>query len=206
MIFETVSVGELQVNCYILAPQENSSAIIIDPGADEAKIKKALNKHKLKPAFVINTHGHFDHIGCDDKFGVAVYAHSDEVKLLLNPERNLSNFLAGAYSVKSEIKPLKEGQVIELDGIELEVIHTPGHTPGGISLLMKKPKTDILFTGDSLFCQSIGRTDFPGADEALLINSIKDKLLKLPDNTVLYPGHGPTSTIGKEKSSNPYLI
>lgn len=205
MIFETVCVGQLQVNCYILASRENASAIIIDPGADEAKIKKVLNKYKLKPAFIINTHGHFDHIGCDDDFGVAVYAYIDEIKLLTNPARNLSGLLSGAYSVRSKIIPLKEGEIVELDDIALEVIHTPGHTLGGISLLMKKPKTDMLFTGDSLFYQSIGRTDFSGADETMLLNSVKNKLLTLPDNTIIYPGHGPISTIGREKKSNPYL-
>lgn len=205
MIFETICVGGLQVNCYILASQEGSRAIIIDPGADEARIKKALAKHKLSPAFIINTHGHFDHIGCDDKFGVPIYAYKDEVGLLIDPERNLSSMFFKSYAVKSEIKPLKEGEIVKLDDIELEVIHTPGHSQGGMSLLMKKPRTDILFTGDSLFFQSIGRTDFPGADETTLIDSIKDKLLSLPDNTIVYPGHGPSSTIEKERNSNPYL-
>jgi len=101
---------------------------------------------------------------------------------------------------------LEDREIIELEDIQLQVMHTPGHTPGSISLLMKRPRDDILFTGDALFCQGIGRTDFPGADETLLIRSIKEKLFALSDDTVIYPGHGPSSTIGDEKKSNPFLI
>lgn len=206
MILETLCVTPMQVNCYILAEAANTEAIIIDPGGDEDKIRRILTKHHLNPAFIINTHGHIDHIGCDDKFGVPVYIHRDDLALLKSPELNLSNFLMSAYSVKSEIKPLEDKEIITLGQMQLEVIHTPGHTPGGICLLMEKPKNKILFTGDSLFCQGIGRTDFPGADENLLIKSIKEKLLNLGDDTIIYPGHGPSSTIGKEKKNNPFLI
>lgn len=206
MILETVCVGEFQVNCYILACEEASEAIIIDPGDDERKIRQALDRHKLKPAFIINTHGHIDHIGCDDKFGVPIYAHARELPLLKNPGLNLSDFVAVSYRVKSEVSALREGQLIDLAGIQLEVIHMPGHTPGGIALLMRKPEDGILFTGDSLFNMGIGRTDFPGADEAELKRSIKNKLFKLPDDTVIYPGHGPSSTIGREKKENPFLV
>lgn len=205
MILETICVGPMQVNCYCLASADNSQAIIIDPGYDEQKIKKVLNKHKLQPAFIINTHGHIDHIGCDDKFDVAVYIHRKELELLKSPELNLSNFLMSGYSVKSKIIALEDKEMIELGQIKLKVIHMPGHTPGGIALLLEKPKDKILFTGDSLFCQGIGRTDFPGADEELLLKSIKEKLFKLDDDTVIYPGHGPSSTIGQEKRSNPFL-
>ncbi|MGE5197595.1 MAG: MBL fold metallo-hydrolase, partial [Deltaproteobacteria bacterium] len=170
------------------------------------KIRQALDRHKLKPAFIINTHGHIDHIGCDDKFGVPIYAHARELPLLKNPGLNLSDFVAVSYRVKSEVSALREGQLIDLAGIQLEVIHMPGHTPGGIALLMRKPEDGILFTGDSLFNMGIGRTDFPGADEAELKRSIKNKLFKLPDDTVIYPGHGPSSTIGREKKENPFLV
>lgn len=206
MILETICVGPFQVNCYILASGENSSAIIIDPGEDYAKIKQALSKHRLKPAFIVNTHGHIDHIGCDDKFDVPVYIHQKDLSLLKDSSLNLSNLLTSPYSVKSEVRVVQDKENIELGQIELEVMHTPGHTPGGICLLMKRPTNKILFSGDTLFCQGIGRTDFPGADEALLIKSIKEKLLKLDDDTTVYPGHGPSSTIGEEKRSNPFLI
>ena len=101
---------------------------------------------------------------------------------------------------------MEDKDKIELDQIQLEVMHVPGHTPGGISLLMKKPKDKILFTGDALFYHDIGRTDFPGASETLLIKSIKDRLFKLSDDTIVYPGHGPSSTIGEEKNNNPFLM
>ncbi|HLD82392.1 MAG TPA: MBL fold metallo-hydrolase [Candidatus Omnitrophota bacterium] len=205
MILETVLVGSMQVNCYILAEGENSLSIIIDPGDEEGKIKKVLTKYKLTPGMLINTHGHIDHIGADDKFNVPVYAHSQDSSLLKDPRLNLSDFLVSGFSVKSKIHNLKDKQIIALGGIELEVIHIPGHTPGGISLLLKRPKNKILFTGDSLFCQGIGRTDFPGADGKLLIKSIKEKLFALSDDTIIYPGHGASSTIGEEKRNNPFL-
>jgi len=206
MILETVPVGPFQANCYILAAKDNSAAIVIDPGWDEAKIRRILSQHNLKAAFIINTHGHIDHIGSDDSFGVPIYIHRDDAVLLEDPQLNLSNFLLSSFRVSSKVKILEDKQRIESGQIELEVIHTPGHTPGGICLLMRRPENKILFTGDSLFYQSIGRTDFPGADESLLIKSIKEKLLKLNDDTIIYPGHGPSSTIGQEKRDNPFLV
>jgi len=206
MILETVCVGSFQVNCYILASDIDSQSIIIDPGDEENKIRHVLEKYRLKPAFIINTHAHIDHIGCNDKFNVPVYIHQKDLPLLKDPQLNLSSFLMSSYSIKSKIKTLEDKENIQLEKIELEVIHTPGHTPGGISLLMKKPDNKILFSGDTLFCQGIGRTDFPGADESLLIKSIKEKLFQLADDTVVYPGHGPSSTIGEEKKNNPFLL
>jgi len=205
MILETVCVGPMEVNCYILASRENSSTIIIDPGDQERRIREALDKHKLKPAFIINTHGHYDHIGSDDKFGVPVYIHRRDLELLRDPERNLSGLFALPYRVRSEIRVLEDKANIELGDIRLKVIHVPGHTPGGIALLMEKPIDKVVFTGDSLFCQGIGRSDLADGDEPLLIKSIKEKLLVLADDTVIYPGHGPSSTIGEEKRNNPFL-
>jgi len=205
MILETVCVGQMQVNCYILASGPNSRAIIIDPGDEKQKIERVLKKYNLKPEFVINTHGHIDHIGCDDKFGVPVYIHRQDSVLLESPELNLSAFFASSFSLKSNIKILEDKDNIELGQIQLEVIHVPGHTPGGISLIMKKPKDKILFSGDTLFYHGIGRTDFPGANETLLIKSIKMRLFTLSDDTIVYPGHGPSSTIGEEKNNNPFL-
>jgi len=206
MILETLCVGPMQVNCYILASSADSRAIIIDPGDEKQKIERALKKYSLRPGFIINTHGHIDHIGCDDKFGVPVYIHRQDTDLLESPELNLSAFLTNPFSIKSNFKILEDKENIELDQIQLEVIHVPGHTPGGISLLLKKPKDKILFTGDSLFYHGIGRTDFPGASETLLIKSIKMRLFKLSDDTIVYPGHGPSSTIGEEKNNNPFLM
>jgi hydroxyacylglutathione hydrolase len=205
MILETIVVGPFAVNCYILASCANAQAIIIDPGNEEVKIKGVLKKHGLHPAFIINTHGHIDHIGSDDCFGVPVYVHRKDKDLLLNPQLNLSSILTSPFSVKSKIQVLEDKETITLEDLELEVLHTPGHTPGGISLLLKKPKNKILFSGDTLFCQGIGRTDFAGADSDILIESIKKRLLVLSDDTLVLPGHGPSSSIGRERTANPFL-
>lgn len=205
MILETIVVGPMQVNCYVLAASGNSSAIIIDPGDEFRKIKQVLDKYKLKPAFIINTHGHYDHIGCDDQFGVPVYIHKEDISLLKDAQLNLSGVFSMGYTVQSEIRQVEEGRIIELEGIQLKVLYIPGHTPGGISLLLEKPDDKIVFTGDSLFYQGIGRSDLAGGNEPLLIKSIKEKLLTLSNDTIVYPGHGPSSTIGEEKKNNPFL-
>lgn len=206
MILETVCVGPMQTNCYILASEKSFSAIIIDPGFEDKKIKKVLERRHLNLSFIINTHGHFDHIGCDDRFDVDIYIHRNDLELLKNPQLNLSSLFAIPYQLNSKkINALEDKDIITLNDISLRVIHVPGHTPGGIALKMESPQDKILFTGDTLFYQGIGRTDFPGADESLLIKSIKEKLFVFSDDTVIYPGHGPTSTIGKEKKSNPFL-
>ncbi|MFH1888615.1 MAG: MBL fold metallo-hydrolase [Candidatus Omnitrophota bacterium] len=205
MILETLCLGPMQVNCYIVASSPGEGAVIIDPGYEKEKIDRALKKYSLKPTLIINTHGHIDHIGCDDKFGVPVYIHQEDSALLENPALNLSASLASPFSVKSDIKTLEDKDIIDSGQIRLEVIHVPGHTPGGIALLMKKPEDKVLFTGDSLFYHGVGRTDFTGASESLLIKSIKERLLKLSDDILVYPGHGPSSTIGEERKNNPFL-
>ena len=202
MILEKVVVGPIETNCYILASGLNSKAIIIDPGDHCRRIKEVLQKYSLVPAMVINTHGHYDHIGCDGEFGVPVYIHHRDAVYLKEPGANLSLFFAGSFRVEAEIRELEDGQVIEEAGIQLKVLHTPGHTPGGVSLLMEKPTNKIVFTGDTLFAEGIGRTDFSGGNQTQLLESIREKLFILADDTVIYPGHGASSTIGKEKEQN----
>ena len=160
-----------------------------------------LDKHKLIPGMVVNTHGHYDHISEDDSFGVKVCVHKLDAPLLLDPMLNLSGLFSNPIKIKSEICFLEEGSIVSLDGVELKVLHTPGHTKGGISLLLQKPKSNIVFTGDTLFCQGIGRSDLPGGDEELLISSIREKLMTLPPETSAYPGHGESTTIGRERSN-----
>lgn len=205
MILESVEVGQLQVNCYILAEETNSAAVVIDPGDEENKIRRVLRRLGLTAGLIINTHGHIDHIGCDDKFGVPVYIHQNDLKLLRDANLNLSAFLSSPLTIKSEVKTVEDEDVITHGKIQLEVIHTPGHTLGGISLLLADSDSPILFSGDSLFYRSIGRTDFPGADGELLLKSIKERLFNLPAETIVYPGHGPSSTIGDEKKYNSFL-
>lgn len=201
MILETIAVGPMEANCYVLAGTKNSKAIIIDPGDQAGKIKSILNKYALTPAMVINTHGHYDHIGSDDDFGVEVFVHKLDLPMLEQAEKNLSSFFSRAYKVKSKIVTLTDKQVIKLDLLELEVIHLPGHTPGGIGLLLKKPKENIIFTGDTLFYRGIGRYDLEGSSQADLEKAIRQRLFVLPAQTIVYPGHGRPTTIGQEQQS-----
>jgi glyoxylase-like metal-dependent hydrolase (beta-lactamase superfamily II) len=193
------------VNCYILAQDRNDKAIIIDPGDEPDKIKRALAGHKLKPGLIINTHGHIDHIGADDAFGVYVYIHKDDLAFLSDSNLNLSGFLGMPCKINSRYHPVEDKEEIRLGKIKLQVLHTPGHTPGGISLLLKEPQDNIVFSGDTLFCQGIGRTDFSFASLEQLRKSVQEKLFVLDDQTKVYPGHGPPTTIGEEKKSNPFF-
>jgi len=199
MIFEKVCLSPYEVNCYVLAQDENKEAIIIDPGGEPDKIKKILAKHKLKPGFIINTHGHLDHIGADDAFGVCVYIHKQDLEFLTSPELNLSRMFTMPLRISAQRRTLEGGEEIRLGNIRLQVLHTPGHTPGGICLLLKEPRDNMLFSGDTLFCRGIGRTDLPLASLEQLENSIKDKLFVLDNQMRVYPGHGPPTTIGQEK-------
>lgn len=216
MKIETPIVGPLDVGCYILT-NEGNEAIIIDPGGDTDKIIEFLRKRKLQPRYLINTHGHGDHIGGNKELKahfpeLKICVHKDDEEMLTNPFKNLSalgGFQSKDYILKSPPADivLKEGDRISLGEIGLEVLHTPGHTQGGICLLSRSEdgKPDVLFSGDSLFQGSIGRTDFPGGNHDALIGSLKEKILTLKEDTLVYPGHGPATTIGYEKRNNPYL-
>jgi len=202
MILEKIVTGEFQSNCYILGTSKNN-AIIIDPGAEYLKIKHQIDRYKLKPIFVINTHAHIDHIGCDNEFCLPVYIHKEDRDLLFSPEMNLSKFFFKPFILNCEVRNLEDKKKLSLDEIVLEVIHTPGHTQGSICLYLKEE--DTLFTGDTLFNGGIGRTDLPQGNEKQLLDSIKNKIWKFPDRTKIFPGHGPNSNLGEEKRINPFL-
>ncbi len=216
MKINTLTVGPLDVGCYILANEKNE-AIIIDPGGDSDKIIKFIEENRLRPRYLINTHGHGDHIGANKELKarfpeIKICIHEEDKECLTNPFKNLSalgGFQSKDYILKSPPADttLKEGDEITMGRIKLEVLHTPGHTPGGICLLSRSENNqpDVLFSGDSLFQGSIGRTDFPGGNHQALIKSLKEKVLTLKEDTVVYPGHGPVTTIGYEKRNNPYL-
>jgi glyoxylase-like metal-dependent hydrolase (beta-lactamase superfamily II) len=206
VILEKICVGPFQTNCYILGLSLSKKAIIIDPGAEAKKIKKILNNKKLTPVFIINTHGHLDHIAADGEFGLPIYIHTQDAALLKDPQLNLSSLFSSPLTVNSDINLVEDNQDISLDQITLKVIHTPGHTPGGICLKLLNPKNKILFSGDTLFYSGLGRTDFPGSSQRQLVKSIKEKLFILDSDTVVYPGHGPQTTIGQEKGNNHFLI
>jgi hydroxyacylglutathione hydrolase len=205
MVLEILSVGELQTNCYILGDEGTQQGVVIDPGGDFEIIEAHLKKLKLKAKYIILTHGHVDHIGAlarlKNATGAEILIHSKDSAMLFDPNQNLSIFSGDKIVATKADKLLEEGDVIQCGEIKLEVWHTPGHTPGGISLLTDK----MIFTGDALFCGSIGRTDFPGSSYRELINSIKEKLLSKDDDFIIYPGHGPSSTIGQERKNNPFL-
>ncbi|MGB9678265.1 MAG: MBL fold metallo-hydrolase [Candidatus Ratteibacteria bacterium] len=196
MKIKRVIMTDFYTNTYIFGCEKKNVCAIIDPGGDVDKIKKEIEKENLKPIFIINTHGHFDHICGNNFFNLPVYIHKEDIEFLKNPDKNLSSLFSFPYFCNNEILELKEGDEIKIGEIKLEVIHTPGHTPGSICLKFG----NILFTGDTLFAEGIGRTDFPESDEEKLIKSIKEKLLLLPENTEIYPGHGENSNIKKVKN------
>ncbi len=200
-----IPAGIYAANCYIIYPEDKKEGIVLDPGGDVEDIIAAIDSNDLNIKYIILTHGHADHIGgvkgLKNKLGVPVMIHEKDRELLVDGDKNLSSVMAMATV---EIEPdvlLKDGDKIEFGGLTAEVIHTPGHTSGGICLKIG----DNLFTGDTLFAGSIGRTDFLGGSYEEIIKSIKEKLVIYPDNTQVYPGHGPSSTIKNEKSSNPFL-
>lgn len=207
MIFETIVVGQLGVNCFILGCEETREGIVVDPGADAERVLAVVQKLGLKIRYVINTHGHFDHMGGNrsiiEKTGAKLLIHESDVYFLSRAADS-----AASYGLKAEnsSKPddlLQDGMVVNFGKHQLKVLHTPGHTPGGCCLYLESE--DKIITGDTLFAESVGRTDFPGSSQADLIDGIRTKLLVLPDETQAFPGHGPSTTIGHEKRHNPYL-
>ena len=198
MIITTVTVGELAANCYVVGCPETLSAVIIDPGAEPQRIAAAIKREKLRPVLVVDTHGHADHIAANDAFGVPVAIHRLDAPALTVAERNLS-FLAGRpFACRPASRLLEDGETVEAGSVRLTVIHTPG----GICLLSGK----TLFSGDTLFCAGVGRTDFPGGDMQQLARSIRERLLVLPDATIVLPGHGPATRIGVERANLDWLL
>lgn len=195
MILKRIIVGNFFTNCYIIGCKKEKLCAIIDPGDEAEKIKKIIEKLELRPIMIINTHGHFDHIGGNNFFELPAYIHKNDLVFLKDPEKNLSSFFSLPYICKNKIVELSDGEKIQIGEIILEVIHTPGHTPGSICLKFN----NILFTGDTVFSDGIGRTDFPFGNEEMLLKSIKEKILIFPDNIEIYPGHGEISNIGNLK-------
>ncbi len=195
-------VGPLGVSCYIVADPATKEACVIDPGADASKIMNFIRKNALELKFVINTHGHGDHIAANKDLGVPVYIHAADKDCLTDPKKNLSAgiFMADIVSPKAS-RILEDGDMVELGKLKFKVLHTPGHTKGSISLALD----NMIFTGDTLFRGGVGRADLPGGDEDELLESIRKKLLVFTDDTVVYPGHGGPSTIGEERRNNPFI-
>lgn len=205
MIIEKLEVGPIMANCYILGCERTKESVVVDPGDDGDQILMALAKLELKVKYLINTHGHFDHVGANKKMKEVTQAilaiHPDDEPMLMELSKSASMFGLSAENSPPADLLLNHGDRVSFGDITLEVIHTPGHSKGGICLYTK----GHLFAGDTLFRSSIGRTDLPGGDFDTLISSIKTKLFKLPDDTIVYTGHGPETTIGDEKRMNPFL-
>jgi len=203
MVLECIPTGMFGSNCYIAG--DNGDGVVIDPGTDVETIIKTAEKNGLTIKFIILTHGHIDHICSANKLrqltGAHIAAHRDEIDIITNPQYNGSALFGEAAAFNNVDIVLTDGDIIESGGLKLEIIHTPGHTPGGICI-----KTgDNLFTGDTLFRKSIGRTDLGGGNYKNLIYSIKSRLMTLEDEVKVYPGHGESSTIGFERKNNPFL-
>lgn len=195
------TLGPMAVNCYVAASPVTKEAFIVDPGASPEVVRKFLDANGLSAKFIIDTHGHADHIAANGYFGIPIYIHRLDEPFLQDPDKNLSSFLGFGIKSPKASRLLEDKERIKFAGSELEIIHTPGHTPGSISVRMG----DDLFTGDALFAGGIGRSDFEYGDGDLLLKSIRDKLLILGDKVVIHPGHGDGSTIGYEKRHNPFL-
>lgn len=204
MIIEQLSLGPIQANCFIIGCEQTQEAAVIDPGDEGDKILMALAQKGLKIMKIINTHGHFDHVGANKRIkavsGADLMIHRLDAPMLSQLSNNAAAWGMQADDSPTPDRELEDGDTISFGNLTLSVIHTPGHTPGGISLYCQ----DSIFVGDTLFAGSIGRTDFPGGDFDTLISSIQQKIFILPEDTRVYPGHMGPTTIGIEKHNNPF--
>jgi len=207
VIIEQLAVGPLQTNCYIVGDETSGEGIVIDPGGDGDTILQAVERLRLKINLVVNTHGHFDHVLANrevmEATGAPLAIHRDDADMLSNPLRGFAIFMGKFKPSPPATVFLEEGSAVECGSLRLQVLHTPGHSPGSVSLWCAEEK--VVFSGDVLFNGGIGRTDFPGGSYRVLLASIRQKLFTLPDETVVYSGHGPKTTIGYERAHNPFL-
>jgi hydroxyacylglutathione hydrolase len=198
--------GPVQTNCFFLINEDTKEVLIIDPADRAQKIIEWINSEGLKPVAILLTHGHFDHImgmaGVKNEYHIPVYASKDEVEVLANPQLNVSTMMGACISLTAD-ELFADGDVLELAGMKLKVISTPGHTIGSVCFYMEEEK--VLISGDTLFEASVGRSDFPTGSSRQLIESIKTRLFVLPDDTDVFPGHGGTTSIAYEKAHNPFI-
>jgi len=205
LIIKQLTVGPIMANCYILGCERTREAAVIDPGDETDKILMSLASEKLTLKHILNTHGHFDHVGGNrqlkDATGAELLIHAADAAMLAQLSASAAAFGLSAQNSPPPDRTVAEGDRVTFGDIALTVLHTPGHTPGGISFHTDR----CVFVGDALFYGSIGRTDFPGGDYDTLIASIRTKLFTLDDDTTVYTGHGPATTVGQEKRSNPFV-
>lgn len=199
-------VGQVQTNCYFVGNEETKELLIVDPGDMGSALIQKVKEGNWNLVAILLTHGHFDHVGgvkaLVEEFDVPVYIHEEDKKTLEDPTYNVS-WMVGKEESYQASEFLKDEQELDLAGFHIRVLFTPGHTPGGCCYYF--PYQDVVFTGDSLFCGSIGRTDFKGGSMSQLVRAVKDKLMVLPERTTVYPGHNDVTSIESERMYNPYL-
>jgi hydroxyacylglutathione hydrolase len=207
MKLELLVVGMFGVNCYLYWDEVTDSGVIIDPGDEEERILSRIEELGFQPKAILLTHGHGDHIVAVDavkkKYDIPLYIGDGEEELLKNPSANVSEMIGHPIVAPPPDHLIEDEQLLNFGSISLKVLSTPGHSPAGVCYLDEKE--GVLFTGDTLFWSSIGRTDFPGSSYEVLMNSIKTKILTLPDSIECFPGHGPKTTVGAERINNPFL-
>lgn len=205
MEITVLTVGPVFTNCYIINKEGSTSCLVIDPGDEAQKIASYIKKNNFTCEGILLTHGHYDHItGVGELIslvGGKLYACEKERELLMDPRLNVSAMAGREVALEPEIL-LRDGQCLEVAGLAFRVIHTPGHTKGGCCYYSEEEK--VLFSGDTIFMESIGRTDFPTGNGRELLDSVRNKVLALPDDVKIYPGHGPETTVAYEAANNPY--
>jgi glyoxylase-like metal-dependent hydrolase (beta-lactamase superfamily II) len=208
MIHEILPVGILQCNCSVVGDEASGEAVVIDPGDDIERVQEILARHRLKAKYIMATHAHIDHVGGIQKLqratGATVLMHEEDLPLYRNIALQAAWVGVPVPGVVDVDQFLKEGDVVRWGSLALEVLHTPGHSPGSLSLHLPGDNRRI-FSGDTLFQGSIGRTDLWGGDFRQILASIRNTLLSFPDQTPVFPGHGPPTTIGEEREHNPFL-
>ena len=206
MKIERFVLGSLATNSYLIVNEETKEVIIVDPATCPDYLISHVKSNDYVPKAIFLTHGHFDHVmgidGWVKAFHIPVYLHEDEKEILADPRQNLS-YMFGTQYVYDDVRCLKDGEMLEIAGFRFKVIHTPGHTKGGCCYY--EEAEEVLISGDTLFAQSVGRSDFPTGDGQTLVSSIKESLFCLPDSVMVYPGHNNLTCIGDEKVYNPFV-